>query len=178
MLMALRTTVSQGLRAGLLTGVGLGLAAAIWTTLALAGLDIVFTVFPWAFLALKFLGAAYLLFLAVSIWRSAHKPLHDKAASSAQSSILTGLLVNLSNPKSMLFASAVLVVIFPRDLGMGAKLLIVGNHLLVEIVSYSLFALLLSSPPARDGYLRLKPVFDRVAATVLTMLGLRLLVSR
>lgn len=180
MLLALRTTLVSGRRAGVMTGLGLGLAAALWTTLALLGLDAVFTLFPWAFLALKLLGAGYLLYLAVTIWRGAGDPLPAMAteAPAARRSFVAGLLVNLSNPKSMLFASAVLVVIFPRDIPLGDKALIVVNHMLVEWLAYGGFALLLSTRRARDGYLRLKPLFDRIAAAVLGLLGLRLLFTR
>ena len=89
-----------------------------------------------------------------------------------------GLLVNLLNPKSVLFAASVLVVIFPADMGLGAKALIVANHFVVELIVYSAFAALLSTPPARAGYLRAKPAIDRVAAALLAALGLRLLLSR
>ena len=53
MLVALRATLAEGRRAGVLTGMGLGAMAAGWTGLALLGLDVVFTAVPWAYLALK-----------------------------------------------------------------------------------------------------------------------------
>lgn len=178
MLVALRTTLIAGRRAGILLGLGLGTAAAVWTMLSLLGLNVVFTLFPWAYLTLKLTGAAYLIYLAFTIWRDARTPLETKAPAVQHHHILRGMLVNLSNPKSMLFASAVLVVIFPRDLALADKALIVANHMLVEWIAYAGFALALSTRPARDGYLRLKPVFDRVAATMLGVLGLRLLADR
>jgi len=178
MLWALRTTLTQGRTAGVLTGVGLAIAAALWTAAALLGLDLIFRAFPWAYLTLKLIGAGYLMYLAITIWRTAHQPVRPADTATGRNAFLNGLLVNLSNPKSVLFASAVLVVIFPRDMGLGAKALIVGNHLAVEILAYGLFAVVLSTRPARDGYLRLKPVFDRVAALVLGCLGLRLLIAR
>ena len=48
------------------------------------------------------------------------------------------------------------MVIFPADMGLGAKALIVGNHFVVEMTVYGLFAALLSTAPARAGYLRAK----------------------
>jgi len=178
MLVALRTTLVSGRRAGILLGLGLGTAAAVWTLLALMGLNVIFILFPWAYLVLKLIGAAYLIYLAISIWRSAATPLDTSLPGVKKHQFLRGMLVNLSNPKSMLFASAVLVVIFPRDLALADKALIVANHMMVEWIAYAGFALALSTKSARDGYLRLKPVFDRVAATVLGALGLRLLAER
>jgi threonine/homoserine/homoserine lactone efflux protein len=179
MLLAIRATLSGGRGHGLATGFGLGTMAAIWTLLALLGLDAIFTLFPWAYLAMKLTGAAYLLWIAWGMWRNAAAPMdtHGKPIP-RRHAFQTGLLVNLANPKSVLFAASVLVVIFPPDMTLAQKALIVGNHMVVEWIAYSLFALALSTKPARDGYLRLKPVFDRLAAAILGMLGLRLLTDR
>ena len=85
------------------------------------------------------------------------------------------LLVNLANPKSVLFSAAVLVVIFPPEITAAQKALIVGNHFLIEVIAYTAFALLLSTEPVSRRYLRAKPLLDRAAALVLGGLGLRLL---
>lgn len=179
MLLAIRATLSSVRAQGVATGLGLGTMAAIWTLTALLGLDAIFTLFPWAYLAMKITGAAYLLWVAWCMWRNASTPISTQAAATPRRhAFRTGLLVNLANPKSVLFAASVLVVIFPPDMTLAQKTLIVANHLAVEWIAYGLFALALSTKPARDGYLRLKPIFDRLAAAVLGMLGLRLLTDR
>lgn len=179
MLMAIRATLTGGRGHGMATGLGLGAMAAGWTALALLGLDAVFTLFPWAYLAMKTAGAAYLIWISVGMWRSAREPLETTAAIAPRHrAFLSGVLVNLANPKSVIFAASVLLVIFPPTLTAADKLLIVTNHLAVELTAYALFAIALSTPPARDGYLRLKPLFDRIAAAILGALGLRLLLDR
>ena len=52
-LMAVRSSVSNGRRAGIATGLGLGMMACLWTLAALLGMDALFALFPWAFAALK-----------------------------------------------------------------------------------------------------------------------------
>ena len=179
MLLALRATLSGGRAHGIATGLGLGTMAAAWTLMALLGLDALFALFPWAYMAMKIAGALYLMWIAVRLWRDARATLTGAAAPTARRrAFLTGLSVNLANPKSVLFAASVLIVIFPAGLSAGEKALITANHLLVEGIVYSLFALALSTGPARDGYLRLKPLLDRIAAAVLGALGLRLLLDR
>ncbi len=179
MLLSIRATLSGGRAQGLATGLGLGTMAAIWTLMALLGLDAIFTLFPWAYLAIKIIGATYLLWIAYGMWRNAQAALDTQdAPAPRRHAFRTGLMVNLANPKSVLFAASVLVVIFPPDLTLAQKALIVTNHLIVEWIAYSLFALALSTKPARDGYLRLKSIFDRVAASILGILGLRLLTER
>ena len=178
LLLALRTSLVAGPRAGIATGLGLGAMAAGWTALALLGLEAVFVVVPWAYLAIKIAGALYLLYIAWGMWRDARQPLTQAAVVPGRQAFRTGFLVNLGNPKSVLFASAVPLVIFPPELSLTDKALIVGNHLLVEWVAYTGFALVLSTRRARDGYLRLKHLFDRIAALVLGMLSLRLIFGR
>lgn len=177
LLYALRQSIAGGFRAGLLTGFGLAIVAATWTGAALLGLKAVFAVVPWAYLALKVIGALYLLYVAYALWRDARQPISDSAHPGARA-FLGGMLVNLANPKSILFAASVLIVIFPPDLTLANKALIVANHLAVEVTVYAAFAALLSTPPARAGYLRLKSAIDRVAGAVLGALGLRLLLDR
>jgi threonine/homoserine/homoserine lactone efflux protein len=177
LLYALRQSIAGGFWAGVVTGAGLATMAALWTGAALMGLNAVFAVVPWAYLALKTAGAIYLIWIAVQLWQHAKNPVSDSARPGARA-FLGGVLVNAANPKSVLFAGAVLVVIFPPDMTLVQKGLIVLNHLTVELIAYTLFAACLSSGPARAGYLRLKPVIDRTASVILGALGLRLLFGR
>jgi threonine/homoserine/homoserine lactone efflux protein len=176
-LMAVRSTVSNGRAAGIATGLGLGVMASLWTLAALLGMDVLFALFPWAFALLKTGGAAYLIYLAVMTWRGAAKPV-GTATKPQGRAFLDGLLVNLGNPKSVLFAAAVLVVIFPPDLSAAQIALITANHLTLEILFYTACAFILSAPAARARYVRTKPLLDRIAALLLGGLGLKLLLQR
>jgi len=174
LLCALRASLSGGRLQGVLTGAGLATMAALWTLLALLGLDAVFVMVPWAYTALKILGALYLLRLAWQAWVSADEPV-SMAPTRRRRAFSQGLLVNLANPKSVLFAAAVLVVIFPAGLTGAERLLIITNHLVVELVAYSLLATVFSTRVAETGYLKAKRWLDRGCALVMGTLGLRLL---
>ena len=176
-LMAVRSTVANGRRAGIATGLGLGIMASLWTLAALLGMDAVFTVFPWAFAALQIGGAAYLIYLAIKTWRSASTPLGNAPKAQGRA-FIDGFLVNLGNPKSVLFAAAVLVVVFPANLTATEIALITLNHLTLEILFYTACAFILSAPVARARFIRIKPVIDRSAAVLLGGLGLKLLLQR
>ncbi len=178
LLLAIRNTLTGGRAAGIATGAGLAVMAASWTLAALLGLDAIFALFPWAYTAVKTAGALYLIWIAWATWRGARAPLGAAPPRAGRRAFASGLLVNILNPKSVLFAAAVLVVIFPPDLTLGQKLLIAGNHLIVEITVYAGFAALLSRAPVRAGYLAAKPVIDRATALILGALGTRLLIER
>ena len=67
MLFVIKATVISGRLAGILAGLGLGFAAACWTLAAFLGLQSVFTLFPWAYLSLKTIGALYLILSLIHI---------------------------------------------------------------------------------------------------------------
>jgi len=152
--------------AGLYTVWGLGVMAATWTALAFMGLDAIFALFPWAFVALKTIGALYLIWIAYQTWRHARAPMGD-APTPPMRAFLGGVLVNMSNPKSVLFAGAVIMVIFPQGMALSDKAFVVFNHLLIEWLVGSALVLAFSTKHISAGYLRAKPVLDRIAASVL-----------
>lgn len=173
-----RTTMAEGRGPGIAAAFGLGLMAALWTGAALLGLDALFAVVPWAYVAVKFVGAAYLIWIAVQMWRHAKTPVTDGTRTATSKFFRQGLLINLGNPKSVLFSAAVLVVIFPPALTTTDKLLIFSNHLAIEWIIQPMLAVLLSTEPVRRKYLNAKSITDRIAAGVLGALGLRLLIDR
>ena len=177
LLMALSTTLSGGRRAGIAVGAGLGLMAATWTLMALLGLGIVFELFPAVYVAARIAGAGYLLYLAYRIWRDASAPVESRGAPTRHA-FRQGFLINLLNPKSVLFAAAVLVAVFPAGIGAVESLVIVVNHFLVEVAFYTALALCLGTRAVATRYMQAKAYIDRAAAAVLGALGLRLLSSR
>ena len=177
MLYFLRTALSSGRSAGMAAGAGTAVSAALWTLAALLGLDALFTLFPWAYAALKVFGAGYLFWIAWSTWRGANEPIGSQPGLRTKA-FRGGVLLNLGNPKAVLFAAAVLVVIFPPDMGSVGIAVVTINHLLLELLLYALLSAVLTTRTVSERYLALKPHLDRGAAVVMTALGLRLLLDR
>ena len=176
LLMAVQTSLSAGRRAGIAVGAGLGAMAAAWTGMALLGLGAVFRLFPAVHTAAKVAGAAYLVWLAWRMWRDSSAPAETRPPPAR--AFRQGFLVNLLNPKSALFAAAVLVTVFPAGPGAAESALIVANHFLVEVAFYSALAFCMSTEAVASRYMRAKRHIDRAAALILGGLGLRLLLGR
>ncbi len=177
MLVSIKTTLTSGRRAGIALGLGLGTMACLWTLAALLGLEAIFLAFPWAYAAVKFVGALYLIYIAYGMWRGARDPMQSNVQP-ARHAYRQGIMVNFLNPKSVLFAAAVLVIIFPAGMTMTENLIVVANHFLVEAICYTGLALSMSRASVNNGYLRAKAHIDRAASVILGALGLRLLLSR
>ncbi len=64
-----RTAVANSRADGLAAALGMGVGALFFATLVLLGLQAVLLNIPTLYMALKILGGAYLLYLAVVIWR-------------------------------------------------------------------------------------------------------------
>ena len=172
----MRDALADGFRAGVTTAFGLALSATCWTLAALLGLQALFALFPWAYSAMKIGGALFLLYIAWTTWRTAGASA-QAAARSGGIRALRAFLINLGNPKSVLFAAAVLLVIFPPTLSIADKAFIVLNHLALEMAFYTICAYALTRRAVADRYLSAKRRLDQAAAVIMGGLGLRLAVS-
>ncbi len=86
------------------------LGEALWLTAAVFGLSVMAQTFYWAFVILKYLGVAYLLYLAYGMW-TAPSEVGDGALPAGDSSwrlFFTGMAITLGNPKIMVFYLALL----------------------------------------------------------------------
>ena len=178
LLVAIRTTLGAGRSAGAAIGLGLATMASLWTLAALLGLEAVFLVFPWAYGVMKTAGALYLLYISWSMWRGAREPIAATQGPVSGRAFWQGMAINVLNPKSVLFAAAVLVVIFPSDMGIGGILFVAANHFVLEAIFYTGLAVILSRPAVSNRYMAAKFYLDRAAAGILGALGLRLLADR
>ena len=176
LLTAIQTSLSAGRATGVEFGAGLGLMAAAWTLMALVGLGVAFELFPILYIGARIVGALYLLYFACKMWRDA-SVLTEARIKPAGGAFLQGLLVNLANPKSVLFAGAVLVTVFPVGMSFTDRIIIVVNHLFVEVAFYTALACAMSTHAVATRYMRARLSIDRVAAVVVGTLGLRILFS-
>jgi len=107
---AMSSGLNQGFRRGYTMVFGLILG--IWTQMLIvvAGLGALIAASGTAFTALKFLGAAYLVWIGISQWRASDKPLvaaADTPLLSRRQLILRGWAINATNPKGTIFMLAV-----------------------------------------------------------------------
>ncbi|MFG6079692.1 LysE family translocator [Paracoccus litorisediminis] len=100
--------IQNGPRAGALAGLGVGMGVIFHVVMATVGLGALVAAHPEALVAIKFVGAGYLLWLAYKSWTAGEIDPSAHAASSPWSIIRRGALSNLLNPKPVLFLLAFL----------------------------------------------------------------------
>jgi len=99
--------ITKGKKEALFTSFGLGTGCIIHATLASFGIAVIFQNSEFAFNLLKYFGAFYLLYLAFKAYKNAAKS-NPLKKDEAKNGYKKGLLMNLLNPKVILFFLAFL----------------------------------------------------------------------
>lgn len=188
----LRLSLAQGMGAGLRALAGIHLGNLVQAALMVSGIGLLVSRIPAAVLALKIVGAAYLLYLAVVSLRAAlRKPPssstnpapdpNDDARRADQPiprAFRQGFLTNVTNPKVLLF----FVAFFPQFLGSATlvplQLLVLSTVFIVLAIVWELVVVFAA---ARIGAVMTSPRFligmDLVCALAFTALAISLVVT-
>jgi threonine/homoserine/homoserine lactone efflux protein len=106
MMFCLGQGLRSGPRAAVMASAGITMGGLVHVTLAGLGLGAVIAAHPWAFDAIRWAGVGYLVFLAIQAFRYTHQTAIAGQNMSNWTAFRTGFLVNLSNPKVLLFVLA------------------------------------------------------------------------
>lgn len=126
--------LAQGLRGGarpaIAASAGISLGGMVHVTLAGLGLGVLVEQFPWLFGAIRWIGAGYLVWLA---WKTLTTPLatDDLPPARTTRAFRDGMIVNLSNPKVILFILAFVPHFVVPSLPVLPQFLIFGGVLAV-----------------------------------------------
>jgi len=137
--------VSRGFVRAFMAGLGVAAGDAVLVTLALLGLVALAQTFEWVFLALKYAGAAYLVFLGIRMWRSAAAQSDGLQAEQARlsRSFFLGASIALGNPKAILFHASIMPLILDLNtMTFADGLLVIAVVISVNIVTMGAYAAL------------------------------------
>jgi threonine/homoserine/homoserine lactone efflux protein len=167
-----QTSISLSRRAGIFNALGFGVGSVIWAVAAIFGLSLVFTAFPWIYVFVKTAGALYLIYLGVMLLLSKGM---SEIADRAVSSFLKGLIIQISNPKVVIFMGSIMTTLLPKDPSSEMLIWVVAIIFINEFLWYSLVASVFSIATLRNAYLKVAKTVDRLAGMFLGGLGLRIL---
>ena len=110
MILVMSRSIAQGPAAGIATAAGVSVGLVGHTLLATVGLGALLRTSAWAFVALKLVGAAYLVYLGVKLLRTQQAELliGSTSARSMGRLFVDGALSNIANPKIAVFYFAFL----------------------------------------------------------------------
>lgn len=182
-LLAISNAIAVGPRRAMISSMGNGFGLFIISGVAMAGMGVVLATSATAFMLLKLAGALYLVYLGIKQWRSKTSIVPDAPVALGAANpnsfwklFRQGLTVALTNPKAILFFSA----LFPQFITPGEPVAIQFTVLTTSFVAcamlahlfYANLARLLKTQLATPGRAKL---FNRISGGAFVLLGLSLL---
>jgi threonine/homoserine/homoserine lactone efflux protein len=179
-------STTQGLRAGVVAALGIGAGTLVHISAAAFGLSAILAASAEAFTAIKLVGAAYLVYVGLSLAFSSSTPLDETgttrlAPASLGTVFMQGFLTNVLNPKVALFFLAFLPQFVESEAANKAlAFLFLG---LVFNVNGTLWNLFVAWSAARvSAGLRQRTAalkwFNRCVGAIFVALGIRLALAR
>lgn len=163
--------LGHGIKAAPAQALGIYTGDLVWYTLAATGLAALANTFAEVFTVMKWLGAAYLLFLAWKMWRSEPRRLDavaDRGPMSQWTLFVSSLMVTLSNPKAIVFYLAVLPAIVDlRHLTFGDYAI---GLALIAVILFAILGVYAVAAHAARGFFRsphAMKMLNRVSGTAI-----------
>lgn len=177
-------TMARGRRAGFMAALGIHLGCYIHVLAAAMGLSAILQYVPELYVGLKLAGAAYLIWLGLSMWlqKAPGGPASDLPIKTTRRALVESMIVEILNPKVALFFVAFLPQFVDPAAGwpISAQFLVLGMIVNAAFSSADIVAILLTDRVVRSvrSSSLAAVIARRLGGTVLIALGLRLALSR
>ncbi len=171
--------MSHGRKISLIYSLGLSFGLVFWGLIAASGMGAVLQGSVYLLMALKILGGLYLLWLALLTARSANQADSDAPppSSSEKRWFLRGLILNVSNPKSVIAWMAALSVGLDANDGLQAVIATAIVCAAVGFINNALYSYVFSIAGMMRVYRRFRRRIDGLAAVLFSLAGFGLIRS-
>ena len=179
--MVTRSSYAFGRRAGLSAALGIALGVQVHVLYTVLGIALIISQTPSLFLAMKVLGAGYLIYLGYKSLTNTTRISLEGGTASSQLGVFaafrSGFLTNALNPKTMLFVVSAYTQVVQPGSSLATSL---GYGLFMSVAHwlwFSLVALFFSSASLRRVMLDRQLLVDRVIGVALIGLGLAVVLA-
>ena len=172
-----RSSLTRGTTAGLLTTLGVTIGLGMYATLSLLGLSAVLVKYQWLTWAVRVLGGAYLVYLGIRLLRAKPGKMEDAAAQGPLrgNALLFGFFVTLTNPKAIVLFASVFATAVTASTPHWLMLLMSGLVMASALVWYSIVSLFMSSGPVMRRFQNARHWIERVAGASFVLIGGRII---
>jgi RhtB (resistance to homoserine/threonine) family protein len=176
MVIVLRNTLIGGRRAGRLTSLGVLAGNLVHIGYCVLGIGWLISKSIVAFSVLKYAGAAYLIYLGITSFRSGEGKLDPGTPTGGRRTrawFVQGMLNNLLNPKGTLFYLGVFTTIITPETSAAETLVLVACMMAVSAAFWLVFVQTLDRPVVRASIESSEKFVNRTFGVLLVILGLR-----
>jgi threonine/homoserine/homoserine lactone efflux protein len=176
-------SIRQGRQHGLAAAIAHGLGVGCYALMASLGLGLIITNDPLVFNSLKWLGAAFLLYLGLraigfKLTPSANnhpesEPQLESRSSSLLVSARTGFFVAILNPKVALFFLALFSQFIDTGAGTGERLLMAATATGVDILWYMLVASAVTTASVDDRFSAYGPMLEKLFGVLIIAVAIK-----
>ncbi|MGE4424653.1 MAG: LysE family translocator [Pseudodesulfovibrio sp.] len=180
----LRNALRSGRGPGLATALGIACGVVVHVTYTLLGLGWLVARYAWLLTAIRYAGAAYLVWLGCSAFLSRPAaPGRPQAPASAASADLrqafgNGFLCNVLNPKTVLFFIALFTQVVAPGTPLAAQVGIGAYIVLAHLAWFAFVVMVLTNPAALRVFNHWRRAVERGVGGCLIALGVTLAIDR
>ena len=179
MLLALNHGVRYGKKRALMTACGNVAATLVQCVISFAGLGMILAQSAWIFAIIRYVGAAYLVYLGIRIFLSRESIISEGKTGRGRSLFSEAFVVTMGNPKAIFFFSA----LFPQFIeGKGltfAKVAMMTSSILtITFACMMLYAALGDRIKSLFARVKLRVLFNRIIGVSFIGLGVGLALDR
>lgn len=177
-IMVTRNSIFHSRSAGLYSALGVGLAIWIHVTYSIAGLALIISNSIVLFSIIKYMGAAYLLYIGWKTFSSntkldIDKPVDEKTLSN-WSALKIGFITNALNPKTTIFFLSIFTQVVDPATPISLQILYGAIISIAHLVWFSLVALFLSHPVLLKKFNKSKNIIEKIVGSLLIGFGLKI----
>lgn len=176
------TAVASGRTSGLAFALGVLAGSASWGIAAALGLSAVMLAHVWLFEVIRYVGAAYLAWLALkalkSAWKGGDTPAGTPFSGSFRSLFWKGAAVHILNPKAILSWGSIYAIALPLDATPAAVFECFAYLYAGSIMIFVGYAYLFSNAKVIAGYGRARRWFDLTFAAFFGFASIKVLTAR
>ncbi|OCG06691.1 lysine transporter LysE [Gilliamella sp. wkB178] len=175
----LKNSLSYPRKLALMTCLGVIMAICVHMSYCVAGIAVLITTTPWLYNALRYAGAAYLIWLGIKALLAKESATTYVCKSMPQQLISTktafmqGFLCNLLNPKATLYFLAIFTQVLDASSSLTDKLLVALIIWFEAILWWPLVVFIFQTQAIQRRYFKIQFIIDKLLGVILITLGVK-----
>lgn len=180
--MITRNSLIYSRRTGIYSAIGLGFGILVHVIYSLIGIGLIISQSVVLFNLIKYLGAAYLIYIGYKSLTSkssnlAVKDRQQKKDISKLKAVRIGFITNVTNPKATLFFLSLFTLVINPGTPLAVKLIMAAEMAIATSAWFALVAFIFSHHLIKDRIKRVQHFAEKFIGVVLIALGVRVAFS-